>query len=334
MVPTLAGALGVWLAVDVVRQNRLGVADAGLWFVVGAGYVALAAAVLVGRWPDRRRMALLILWWLLTAVAVDVGVAWPGSRVATTAFLLLLALQAPAYAHMALAYPSGYVRDRVQRAFLVVAYVVFLLWELPPALFANGCRTCSPHAPSLLFTGDTFDIAPIGRVFWSLHIALGVAFIALVARRVRQAPPGARRTLLPLAAAGLFACAQLIVERAAWLTGWSQAQATLDWVSRANLLVLPLAILIGVATIRRQRGPLGDLVVDLGAARPGEIRGLLARATGDPSLDLALWLPDQRRFVDQHGAPVDVGQDVPRRAATASAALRAAPAAAAVPRAR
>ena len=92
MVPTLAGALGVWLAVDVVRQNRLGVADAGLWFVVGAGYVALAAAVLVGRWPDRRRMALLILWWLLTAVAVDVGVAWPGSRVATTAFLLLLAL--------------------------------------------------------------------------------------------------------------------------------------------------------------------------------------------------------------------------------------------------
>jgi hypothetical protein len=84
-------------------------------------------------------------------------------------------------------------------------------------------------------------------VFWSLYIALGVAFIALVARRVRQAPPGARRTLLPLAAAGVFACAQLIVERAAWLTGWSQAQATLDWLSRANLLILPLAILIGVA---------------------------------------------------------------------------------------
>jgi hypothetical protein len=283
VVPAVAGVLGVWLGVDVVRQNQLGVADAGLWFVAGAGFVALAAAVLVGRWPDRRRMAMLMLWWLLTSLGDDVGVAWPGSRVATTAFLLLLALQAPAYAHMALAYPSGYVRDRVERAFLVVAYVVFLLWELPPALFANGCRTCSPRAPSLLFTGHTFDLAPIGRVFWSLHIALGLAFIALVVRRLRQAPPGARRTMLPLAAAGLFACAQLIVERAAWLTGWSQAQATLDWLSRANLLVLPLAILIGVATIRRQRGPLGDLLVDLGAARPGDIRGLLTRATGRPS---------------------------------------------------
>jgi hypothetical protein len=35
----------------------------------------------------------------------------------------------------------------------------------------------------------------------------------------QQAPPGARRTLLPLAAAGVFACAQLIVVRATWLTG-------------------------------------------------------------------------------------------------------------------
>ena len=194
-----------------MRQNHLGVADAGLWFVAGAGFVALAAAVLVGRWPDRRRMALLMLWWLLTSLGDDVGVAWPGSRVATTAFLLLLALQAPAYAHMALAYPPGYVRDRVERAFLVVAYVICLLWQLPPALFANGCRTCSPYAPSLLFTGQTFDLAPIGRVFWSLQIALGVAFIALVVRRLRQAPPGALRTVLPLAAAGVFACAQLIV---------------------------------------------------------------------------------------------------------------------------
>jgi signal transduction histidine kinase len=315
-VPVLAGALGLWLVVDVVRQNQLGVADAGLWFVAAAGYVALTAAVLVGRWPELRRMALLILWYLLTALVVDVGVAWPGSRVAVTAFLLLLALQAPAYAHMALGYPSGYVRDRLERIFLVLAYTVSLLWELPPALFANGCRGCSPYAPSLLFTGHTFDLAPIGRVFWSLFIALGVGFIALVVRRVLRAPAGARRTLLPLAAAAAFACAQLIVQRASWLAGWGQAQATLDWLSRANLLVLPLAILLGEIAIRRDRGPLGDLVVELGSARPGEIRAALARAVGDPSLEVALWLPEKQQFVDQDGTAVSIEAGTPDRATT------------------
>jgi signal transduction histidine kinase len=316
VVPVLAAALGLWMVVDVVRQNQLGVADAGLWFVVGAGYLALTAAVLVGRWPELRRMALLILWWLLTALVVDVGYAWPGSRVATTGFLLLLALQAPAYAHMALAYPSGYVRERLERAFLVLAYMVSLLWELPPALFANGCASCSPQAPSLLFIGHTFDLAPIGRVFWSLSIALGVGFIALVVRRVLRAPAGARRTLLPLAAAALFACAQLIVQRASWLAGWGQAHVTLDWLSRANLLILPLAILLGEITIRRDRGPLGDLVVELGSSGPGGIRAALARAVGDPSLELALWLPDKQQFVGEDGTNVSIDVDTPGRATT------------------
>jgi len=47
-----------------------------------------------------------------------------------------------------------------------------------------------------------------------------------------------------------------------------------------------------VVTIRRHRGPLGDLVVELGTAKPGEIQAALARSIGNPSLELALWLPD------------------------------------------
>jgi len=318
VVPTVAGLLGVWLAVDAVRQSQLGVADAGLWFVVAAGYVALASAVLVGRWPERRRMALLIVWWLLTAVGDDVGVVWPMSRVATTLLMVVVGLQVPAYAHMAFAYPSGYVRDRLERALLVVAYAVGVLWQLPPALFVNpgACPGCPPLAPSLLFTGHTFDITPIGRVFWSVLIALGVAFIALAARRLRRWPPGARRTMLPLAIAAVFASAQLIVRNVAALTDWSQPLATLDWLGRVNLLVVPLAMAVGVATIRRDRGPLGDLVVELGGAGPREIRSALARAVGDPSLELALWLPDRRQFVDESGTAVSIEPKKAGRAVT------------------
>jgi signal transduction histidine kinase len=318
VVIAVAAAVAGWLLVDAVRQSQLGVADAGLWFVVGAGWVAVGAALAVGRWPERRRMALLMLWWLVTAVGEDVGVAWPTSRIASTAFLLAVALQPAAFAHMSLAYPTGFVRDRIDRGFLVLAYAIGLLWELPPALFADprACGTCSPRAPSLLFTGHTADLATTGKVFWGVFIALGLAFIALLARRLYSSPRGALRTMLPLALAGFFACTQLIVVRIAWLTGWTQALTTLDWISRASLLTVPAAIATGVAMIRRRRGALGDFVVELGAAKPGEIRGALARAVGDPSLEVALWLSDQRRYVDEHGETVTVDDRDPDRAVT------------------
>lgn len=313
-----AALIAGWLVLDTVRQNQLGVADAGLWFVVSGAAVAVAAAVATARWPERRRVGLLILWWLTTAVGSDVGAAWPTSRVATTALLVATALQAPAYAHMTLAYPSGYVRNRLERAFLVLAYVVSLLWQLPPALFADprGCSGCAPGAPSLLFTGHSFDYTPIGRVFWVVFIALGVAFMGLLARRLRQSPPGALRTLFPLVAAGFFAGAQFLVLRIAWLIDWQQPLGTLNWMGRAGLVAVPVAIAIGVATIRRHRGPLGDLMVELGTARPGEIQAALSRTVGDASLELALWLPDQKQYVNEDGATVRIDQSAPGRAVT------------------
>jgi signal transduction histidine kinase len=43
------------------------------------------------------------------------------------------------------------------------------------------------------------------------------------------------------------------------------------------------------------------LVVELGQARSGTLRGALARALGDPSLEIGYWLPDRRVFVDASG---------------------------------
>ena len=84
---------------------------------------------------------------------------------------------------------------------MALACVVSLAWGLIPALF--GVR-------SLIFVGHPFDLGPSADAFAAAFIALGVTFIALVARRLRQSAPGARRTLLPLAAAVRFAAADLI----------------------------------------------------------------------------------------------------------------------------
>jgi signal transduction histidine kinase len=49
---------------------------------------------------------------------------------------------------------------------------------------------------------------------------------------------------------------------------------------------------------------MGNLVVELGRAGPGDVRGALARAIGDPSLQLALWLPERNAWVDEAGSEV------------------------------
>jgi signal transduction histidine kinase len=311
-----AAATLALLVVDIVRQLQLGVADAGLAFFAFATCVGVAAALAVAR--RQPRMAVLILAWLLLGVADDLGVDWPTSRPASTLWMLGQALLPASYALMVLAYPAGRVHDRSERLFVAVACVTGIVGMSFPLLFGDprDCADCAPRVPSLLFTGTAHDLTVEAHVFAAAFIALGIAFIALVVRRLVKAPPGARITLLPLALAAVFAAAEFVALRAAVLGGWDGLFSPLDWVDRVATLALPLAIFFGIGAIRRRRGPLGDLVVELGSARPGDVRAALARTLGDPSLQLALWLPERREFVDEQGETVDVAGAGAGRAVT------------------
>jgi signal transduction histidine kinase len=301
-----AVTFALW-CVDVARQLELGVVDSGLALYATASVLAICVAIAVARQPGRERMALAMVVWLFVAVLDDFAVDWPTSRTATTVWMLARGLQPAAYGAMVLAYPSGRVRARGERLLVALAAVVGLVWMGAPLLFfpAGGCPTCAPRVSSWLFTGTTFDYLPVGQASWAAFIAIGVWFVALMVRRLRVAPPGARITLLPLGLAVLFAAADFVAQRVVWLGGWQRPLGFLDWVDRANALVLPLAIFVGLAAIRRRRGPVGDLVVSLGSARPGDVGVALARTLGDPSLQLALWLPDRGEFVNEAGEPVD-----------------------------
>jgi hypothetical protein len=263
-------------------------------------------------------MGFLILAWLLAEVAIDFAVDWPTSRLTATLSALAIGLTPAAYMLMVFSYPSGRVRDRLERLLVIGCFPLGLAWMTPPLLFADprGCSSCAPRVPSLLFTGTTFDITPAGHVFSSLFIVGGAAFVALLLRRLRQAPPGARMTLLPLGFAVVFAVSEFIAQRVVWLGGWQSPLGALDRVDQANTLILPAAIFLGIAIVRRRRGPLGDLVVELGSAPPGEVRAALARTLGDPTLELGLWLPDGRAFVDEQGEPLEVSASAPGRAVT------------------
>ena len=305
-----SAAIGIWLVLDVVRQRALGVDDPGLYFVVVATTVAAVAANGVARSDRHAVLAVLMLWWLVAAVGSDAGVMWPDSRLASTTYFVFTGVVIGAYVHMALAYPSGRVEGRNDRLFVVATYTVALAWIAIPALFYPGCTSCAPAVPSLAFTGSTFDYSGIGTAFEWIFIVLGGVFVGLIVGRLRSWPRGARLTMVPLAVAGLFATVHFIIRQAAILTTWSQASAALDWADRINLVAVPVAIFVGVLAVRRRRGPLGDLVVELGNAPPGQVRAALARSMGDPSLELALWLPDHGGFVDETGAALDVSKHV------------------------
>jgi signal transduction histidine kinase len=313
----VALTLGLWLS-DVVRQLQLGVADAGLVFYATAAVVAAVVAVVVARQPGRERLALVIAVWLLVSALDELAVDWPVSRLATTVWMLAHALGPAAYGLMVLAYPSGRLHARSERVLVALAAAIGVVWMGAPLLFFHpeGCATCSPRVSSWLYTGAALDYLRVGQVTWVLFVALGLWFVVLLSKRLRAAPPGARITLLPLGFAVLFTAAEFVAQRIVWLGGWKSPGTTLDWIDRANAILLPLAIVVGLAEIRRRRGPLGDLVVELDGARPGEVGQALSRTLGDPTLELLLWLPERRGFVDEAGEPFDTSAIPDGRALT------------------
>ena len=263
-------ALGLWM-VDIVRQLQLGVADSGLAFYAVAGVAAVVVAVAVARQPGRERMALLIAVWLVISVLDDLAVDWPVSRTAATVWMLAHGLAPAAYGLMVLTYPSGRLRARGERLLVALAAFVGLVWMGAPLLFfrPGSCSACAPRVSSLFYTGHTFDYLAVGQATWTAFIVIGGFFVVLLVRRLRAAPPGAQLTLLPLGLAVFFTAAEFVAQRVVWLGGWQSPGGALDWIDRLNALVLPLAIFVGLAAIRRRRGPLGDLVVELERAPPG-----------------------------------------------------------------
>ena len=90
-----------------------------------------------------------------------------------------------------------------------------------------------------------------------------------------------------------------------------------EWTSQCVFAAIPLTVLGVLLRRRLARGAIANLVVKL-ETRPaaGDLREALARALGDPSLELAYWRPARGGYVDADGRPVELPQAAPGRAST------------------
>jgi signal transduction histidine kinase len=81
----------------------------------------------------------------------------------------------------------------------------------------------------------------------------------------------------------------------------------LNWIARGCLVALPFAFLAGVLRARLARSAVADLMIQLRAnPAPDALRESLADALGDPSLEVAFWLPESGRYADLEGRPVEL----------------------------
>jgi hypothetical protein len=231
------------------------------WTLIACGLVAWS------RRPDSRSGALMAAtgfsWFLGNFATTGVApVDWVGAHA-------LYVYRGP-LVHLLVTYPSGRLYSRLDRTAVAAGYAAAV-------------------------------VTPVWRSEIAT-IALATFLVAVCARSyMRAIGPGRRARLLALrAAAGLGLV--LVGGAAAHLTMPAGDANDLSLLAlEATLCALAGALLAGLLSRAWERAAVTDLVVELGESRSGTLRDELARALGDPTLEVGFWLPNAATFVDSEG---------------------------------
>ena len=167
------------------------------------------------------------------------------------------------------------------------------------------------------------SIAPALEAIWvRFGLAAGGLVATLAAWRLATATRPARRILAPVLLPGVLVGAGAVAYAVALLRNPAERPddpvfATTFLARGAAAIALAFGLAWTVLAARRTRHAVARLTARLGEAPPpGSLRTALARAAGDPDVEVAYWLPATRRYVDPAGRPVDLPKTGVRRALT------------------
>jgi signal transduction histidine kinase len=219
------------------------------------------------------------------------GVAWFLPNFATTGVSavdwtfehLLYAHRGPLLA-LVVTYPLGRLRGRLDAAVVLAGCVLALLTPVWQSELAS-----IGVALALLAVAARGYVAAVGRQ-----------------RRLRQAALGATAAL-----ATLFAGVAL-----AHLVASGAARGAILLAYQLSLVALATALLTALIQEPWEPRRVGDLVVELGETRSGTLRDALARALGDPELEVGYWSPAASAYIDAEGAALEPAAPAGGRSAT------------------
>jgi signal transduction histidine kinase len=277
------------------------------WAFIGAGLAAWR------RRPDNRFGA------LMTAV----GFAWfAGALAASDApglFIVGVALSPLPFAllvHTLLAFPSGRVAGKWARRLLVLGYIDVLVVLPIGILFADTqnpdiCTDGCPPNPVLVSHNDTVGQIAVG-IYGILTLLVLIGAVLLLVGRWRRAPAPQRRVLGPLYLTGGATLIFLLLTFATDQAAGDSVTTVVNAISIVLLASVPFAFLVGLLRTNLARASAVSEIV--GGRR--DLREALAAGLGDPSLELAYWLPNKEHYVDRDGRLVELPEEGSRRAAT------------------
>ena len=308
-------ALALVLSSDDVQQREVSAVFAPLigWAFIATGLFAW------WRRPDNRFGALMtavgFTWFLGALVAAEPPALFAiGFLFCVLSYGLLF--------HMLLAFPTGRLPGRWERAVAAIAYVdvtivqwVIVVFDRTPD--TDHCDHCA-HNP-LLIADKPGLVDAATAVQAAIGIVGFVLLVGLLVRHWRRAGEVQREALTPVLVSTSALAVLLVLTLLADVIGFppDEAEKAIDIAGLVALLSVPVAFLVGLLRSRLSRAvAVSELVKRLGGPRRRSLRDALADALADPSLDLVYWLPDAERYVDARGNAVELPAPGSGRAAT------------------
>ncbi len=282
------------------------------------GWTFLFVGLVAGRRRPDNRVGLLmsvfgltwfgfLLQWIRVPVMFFVANAFNG------AYLVILA-------QLFIVYPRGTPAGRLERAVIAAVYGWLLFTALSQLvtwnLRAEDCSFCLTNP--YYIPGTSWLNAPFGAVASYGTVVAAVLVLGIFAWHWARASTPTRRAMNPAVWTALPVFAQAVAGLL-YNIGVipNQVQSVLKPIEWLTFAILPVGLLIGVLRTRLGRAAVSDLVVELSRLQvTGSLRDSLARALGDPSVELALALPDGS-YVDSDGRNVTLPVSGSGRAVTA-----------------
>jgi hypothetical protein len=220
--------------------------------------------------------------------------------------------------YLLLSFPSGRLQGRLDRALVTCGVAAGVGLQLLAMLDGNKaglrCPGCANNLLQVVHENQkALGLLNLQRLIGAVLI---VIIIALLVGRWLRASAAHRRAVAPVVVTG---CATLAALR--WtvvfdLLGDPLGALPAD-VYFTAMASVPIAVLYVFLQRRLARGMVAGLVVELGQpSASADLRDALARALGDPSLELAFWFPAEKCYVDGDGGVVKLPDDDRRRRST------------------
>lgn len=317
LIALLAIASGVGSALLVLGSDRElspAAVSAVLALVVGWAYIGSGLIARKQR-PENR----------LGVVMVFIGFAWfvtfladSNNSLVFTVGTVLEDLYLLGFVYLVLSFPSGRLRGKLELGLFATAVFIATVIEFAWLLFADsGSQICSdcPSNALEITRNDTVADALI-QSQRTVGVVLSVLTVVVLVRRWRRASPPERHAGAPVLWAGsaMFAALAFSVANDIFDHPLGPGPA---WTRSLVFASIPIAVLAVLLQRRLARGAVAGLVVELGqSATTVDLREAIGRALGDPSLELAYWVPATGRYVDSSGHPVELPEPETGRAAT------------------